>query len=72
MTNLIWHRDQQSDVTRKGDLAYKCWHSSGHGKVYLPADIAPDSIFLSDSIRQPEGSQRKGSAHEHKRPQNKL
>jgi hypothetical protein len=49
MTNLIWHRDQQSDITRKGDLAYKCWHSS-HGKVYLPADIAPNSIFLSDSM----------------------
>jgi hypothetical protein len=50
MTDLIWHRDQQSDVQpTKADLAYKCWRSS-HGKVYLPADIAPDSIFLSDSM----------------------
>jgi hypothetical protein len=49
MTNLIWHRDQQSDVIRKGDLTYKCWKSS-HGRVYLPADIAPDSMFLADTM----------------------
>jgi hypothetical protein len=49
MTNLIWHRDQQSDIARKGDTVYKCWHSS-QGRVYLPADIAPDTPFLSDTM----------------------
>lgn len=49
MTNLIWHRDQQSDIIRKGDLTYKCYRTR-RGKVYLPADIAPDTTFLTDSM----------------------
>jgi hypothetical protein len=49
MTNLIWHRDQQSDITHKGDLTYKCWRTA-RGKVYIPADIAPNSPFLTDSV----------------------
>jgi hypothetical protein len=49
MTNLIWHRDQQSDVTFKGALAYKCYRTHW-GKVYLPADIAPNAPFLTDSM----------------------
>jgi hypothetical protein len=49
MTNLIWHRDQQSDITRKGDLTYKCYRTT-RGRVYLPADIAPDTTFLTDSM----------------------
>jgi hypothetical protein len=49
MPNKIWSRDQQADIMFKGTLAYKCWRG-GHARVYLPADIAPDSIFLTDSI----------------------
>jgi hypothetical protein len=49
MTNLIWHRDQQSDIAFKGSLAYKCWRT-GRGKVYLPVDIAPDAPFLTDTM----------------------
>jgi hypothetical protein len=49
MLNKIWSRDQQRDITFKGMLAYKCWCTKG-ARVFLPADIAPDSIFLTDSI----------------------
>jgi hypothetical protein len=49
MTDLIWHRDQQSDVSFKGMLAWKCWRTA-RGKVYIPADIAPNSAFLTDSV----------------------
>jgi hypothetical protein len=50
MTHRIWHRDQQSDITRKGGLAYKCWRVDGWHKVYIPVDIAPDYVFLSDAM----------------------
>jgi hypothetical protein len=49
MPNKIWSRDQQSDITFKGSLAYACWRSRG-AKVYIPVDIAPASTFLTDSI----------------------
>lgn len=49
MPNKIWSRDQQSDIGFKGSLAYKCWRANGR-RVFLPADIAPDSVFLTDSI----------------------
>lgn len=49
MTNLIWHRDQQSDVTFKGMLAWKCWRTPRQ-QVFIPADIAPDTTFLTDSM----------------------
>lgn len=50
MQNLIWYRDAQADIYHKGDLAFKCWRARMSTKVYIPADIAPDSTFLTDSI----------------------
>jgi hypothetical protein len=48
MPPKIWSRDQQSDIFFKGALAYKCYRS--RTRVYLPADLAPDAPFLTDSI----------------------
>jgi hypothetical protein len=49
MPTKIWCRDQASDIVRKGELAYKCYRAPAHA-VWLPADIAPDAPFLTDSI----------------------
>lgn len=60
MPTKIWCRDQASDIVRKGELAFKCYCTktcaAKNGcqntccRVYLPADIAPDAPFLTDSI----------------------
>jgi hypothetical protein len=49
MPDRIWCRDQQSDVTFKGMLAWKCWRRIAV-KVFIPADIAPNAPFLTDSM----------------------
>lgn len=48
MPTKIWCRDQASDIRFKGELAFKCYRA--RTRVYLPADIAPDAPFLTDSI----------------------
>jgi hypothetical protein len=55
MTNLIWHRDQQSDITRKGDLAYKCYRTQPRPGLPTSGHSPGHHIPNRQHDRQPEG-----------------